>query len=75
MIATNRMKRRQKVSAYISEMFEPDSAPDQRTIVKAIENGEIEGEFFLGRWWVLRDRSAEPSTGNEIADRLLAGAK
>lgn len=71
------MKRRQKVSAYISEMFEPDSAPDQRTIVKAIESGEIEGEFFLGRWWVLRDRSEEShtSTGNPIADRVLMGIK
>jgi len=71
------MKRRQKVSAYISEMFEPDSAPDQRTIVKAIESGVIEGEFFLGRWWVLRDRYEESpaSTGNVIADRLIAGVK
>jgi hypothetical protein len=69
------MKRRQKISAYIEEMFEPDSAPDPRTIVKAIEDGHIEGEFFLGRWWVLRDRMAEndtPSTGNEVADNILA---
>jgi len=58
---------RQKISQYIDEEFVEGSKPDPRTVRAWIADGKIEGEFWMGRWWVTKDAS----TGNPIADRIL----
>ena len=78
------MKRRQKISNFInSGEFEPDSRPDRRTVIAAIKRGDIAGELFMGQWWVIKGQPVAgdgdgagadptPSTGNLIADKILA---
>ena len=58
-----------KISQYIKREFAPGSEPDPRTIISAIQRGEIPGQKIGGQWFV--DDSPPPSDLHPIAASIL----
>lgn len=59
---------------WVSRRFDPNDAPDTRTVRAWVRQGQIPGRE-IGRRVYVDDEAFCDSTGNALADRITAGAR
>ena len=60
-----------KASVFATRYFDPDCAPDKRTVRAWVEKGTVQGKIIEPHIYVDADEW-ERTTGNRVADKILA---